>query len=196
MEYLRAISTQTYFGEVSNDVARTDYGANEATRPFSDAPYIKDDILREVMEDEADGLFTNLQRSKSTGLVGPKSKSPELRFSPLQLWEGRVQKLNDSAYSFDAFLVDKTGSSEDHVIELSLEWVSEQDKELVKPGAIFYLSLYKTVTPGGTIRNSEEVRFRRLPAWSNKQIAKAYEQGAALFIGAKRKPIAEPLREE
>ena len=59
-----------------------------------------------------------------------------------------------------------------HEARIELQWVSDQDLSLVKRGAIFYLSLYRERSQTGTIRNSQEIRFRRLPSWSNKAIEK------------------------
>jgi hypothetical protein len=53
-----------------------------------------------------------------------------------------------------------------HQAEIDLEWVAEQDQDLVRPGAIFYLTLFKR-TKRGSVENAQELRFRRRPAWSS-----------------------------
>ena len=62
--------------------------------------------------------------------------------APIQAFEGRVVNVLDKL-AMDVILVDKTGCMPDHEARIELEWVSEQDKDLVKRGAIFYLTLYK-----------------------------------------------------
>lgn len=93
----------------------------------------------------------------------------DTRTAPLQIWEGKVVQLSEDGSAMEVLLFDKTGQLPDHTAQMSLEWVAEQDRPLVKPGAIFYLSLYKE-TKRGTIKNSQELRFRRLPNWSQSQI--------------------------
>ena len=65
----------------------------------------------------------------------------------------------------------KIGTIADHSGEIDLEWVADQDADLVCPGAVFYLTLYKKRKKGGMIENSQELRFRRRPSWSRQQIA-------------------------
>ena len=65
----------------------------------------------------------------------------------------------------------KIGTIADHSGEIDLEWVADQDADLVCPGAVFYLTLYKRRRKGGTIENSQELRFRRRPSWSRQQVA-------------------------
>lgn len=47
--------------------------------------------------------------------------------------------------------------------------VHEQDHELVRPGAVFYLTMYRQFVRG-TIAHGEELRFRRLPSWTKAQL--------------------------
>lgn len=91
--------------------------------------------------------------------------------APIQTFEGRVINVVKDQY-MDVILMDKTGGMPDHEASIELQWVSDQDKDLVKRGAIFYLSLYKQRSQSGSIRNSEEIRFRRLPSWSQNSIDK------------------------
>ena len=70
----------------------------------------------------------------------------------------------------------KIGSFPEHTADIELEWVHEQDLDLVKPGAIFYLTLFKRLSHG-SVQNSQEIRFRRLPNWSNAQIRSVHETG-------------------
>lgn len=107
----------------------------------------------------------------------------------VQLWEGTVITVSEE--SFRASLHPKMGQFDDHAGNISFEWVMEQDLDLVKPGAVFYLTLYKGRRIGGTIINAQELRFRRLPAWTAEQVEKVNVLAAEILAKTKARPIAE-----
>ena len=88
---------------------------------------------------------------------------------PLQIWEGEVITVDWESGVMHVKLHAKIGNVSDHSADIDLQWVPEQDIDLVQPGAIFYWTLYKETTRG-SVKNSEELRFRRLPNWSKTQI--------------------------
>jgi hypothetical protein len=92
----------------------------------------------------------------------------------LQIWEGTVISIDECKKSMIVKLTDRGGIIPAHTGEIDLEWVHQQDADLVKPGAIFYWTIYKE-TKRGTVKNSEELQFRRLPNWTQKQVEKLYE---------------------
>lgn len=108
----------------------------------------------------------------------------------LQLWEGRVLSVDDDTQSMRALLSAKMGQVPDHTAQIELQWVSEQDLDLVKPGAVFYLTLYKQVRRGN-IKNSQELRFRRRPSWSQHQIQQIRAEAQVLVSKMKARPLAE-----
>jgi hypothetical protein len=85
--------------------------------------------------------------------------------TPMQIWEGTVLKIDRSAGVMHVVLEAKIGQMPRHTGEIGLEWVAEQDEDLLRPGAVFYLTLFKS-TQRGSVRNSQELRFRRRPSWS------------------------------
>jgi hypothetical protein len=89
--------------------------------------------------------------------------------TPIEIWEGKVLSVDGVGQSMYVSLSSKMGKYADHSAKIDFEWISEQDKSLVRPGAIFYWILYKE-TRHGSIRNSQELRFRRFPTWSRTQI--------------------------
>lgn len=109
---------------------------------------------------------------------------------PVQLWEGVVKALDASSLAMQVILTDKLGGLEDHAAEISLEWVSDQDKDLIRPGAVFYLTLYKEISPGGTCRNSQELRFRRLPNWTKREVEAVSVEASSLLGQFRPKPLA------
>jgi hypothetical protein len=110
----------------------------------------------------------------------------EVNSTPIQIWEGTVVSIDRNLSSMHVLLDAKMGHVPRHSGDIELEWVAEQDQDLVEPGAIFYLTLFKR-TRRGSIENAQELRFRRRPSWSAVQI-KQIEQGAEM-IRSKMKPL-------
>lgn len=109
---------------------------------------------------------------------------------PLQIWEGTVLQIDKDAGVMRVMLVATKGNVPRHTTDIDLEWVSEQDEDLVQPGAVFYLTLFKR-TKRGSIENSQELRFRRRPSWSKTQLVQV-EKGASELLGKMRAlPSAE-----
>lgn len=99
-------------------------------------------------------------------------------FISLQKWEGIVLEVKKGY--FLARLIDLTHEGPDEEAELPMEEVTEQDKALVKPGAIFYWNIgYLDMRSGQRIRASV-IRFRRLPKWSREEIEAAKREAAHL----------------
>lgn len=91
---------------------------------------------------------------------------------PIEVWEGVVIHQLD-AETLQVSLTPKIGSSPAHTAEIELQWVDEQDRDLIRPGAVFYLSLGKT-SRGGSYENAQKIRFRRQPDWSARQVKKIW----------------------
>ncbi len=85
----------------------------------------------------------------------------------------------------------KMGDVPRHSAEIELQWVSDQDKDLVQPGAVFYLTLFKRTKWGGSIENSQELRFRRRPSWSLMELKRIDEKASVLLSKMKALPTAE-----
>lgn len=98
---------------------------------------------------------------------------------PIQIWEGTVMSVDRELESMDVLLEAKIGQLPRHMATILLEWVPDQDIPLVTPGAVFYLMLYKQ-SERTTVRNAQEIRFRRLPSWSSSQIRRIQEDAELL----------------
>lgn len=109
---------------------------------------------------------------------------------PLQIWEGGVVDVDHDAHVMHVILDAKIGQMPKHTGEIDLEWVSPQDKDLVRPGAVFYLTLFKR-TKRGSIENAQELRFRRRPSWSTAQLKQVDEDAAMLLSKMKALPTSE-----
>ena len=105
---------------------------------------------------------------------------------PLQIWEGTVLTVDIASDVMQVQLDAKIGQVARHTAEIELQWVSEQDLDLVRPGAVFYLTLFKR-TKRGSVENSQELRFRRRPSWSVAQL-KQIDNDAAMIASKMKTP--------
>lgn len=107
-----------------------------------------------------------------TTILAPRARTE--RFDLLQKWEGVVTDVGDE--TFVAELITISGDEEDMIAEIYLKNVHEDDRELVEPGAIFYWSIGYLRTAQGTTKRKSDIRFRRLPRWTRRQLKKYQEQ--------------------
>ena len=104
----------------------------------------------------------DLELSNDTGIAGSESalrkftvpmvdaaipREVRADSAPLQIWEGTVIDVNCSDGQMQVLLDAKLGDMPRHTAEIDLDAVSPQDRDLVKPGAVFYLTLYKRSIP-------------------------------------------------
>jgi hypothetical protein len=108
--------------------------------------------------------------------------------TPLQIWEGSVIEVDHAARVMHVVLDAKLGEMPTHTGEIELEWVSEQDQDLVYPGAVFYLTLFKRTKRGGSIEKAQELRFRRRPSWSTAQLKQIDVEAGTLLSKMKPRP--------
>jgi hypothetical protein len=97
-------------------------------------------------------------------------------FRTLQKWEGYVLSVGED--SFWARLVDLRHQESDSEAEILLEEVSLPDRDLVTPGAVFYWSIGYHDEPSGQRTRSSVVRFRRLPAWGERDLRAVQEEAS------------------
>jgi hypothetical protein len=100
-----------------------------------------------------------------------KAKPRQDFFNSLQAWEGIVIEV--MVDSFLARLIDLTNTGVDEEAEFSMNDISDDDKPLVKPGAIFYWDIGYHTSYSGQRTRSSLIRFRRLPAWTQQEIEAA-----------------------
>jgi hypothetical protein len=93
-------------------------------------------------------------------------------------WEGVVLRVMED--SFLARLVDLTQKGPDEEAEIALEELSQEDRKLVEPGAIFYWSIGYLDRLSGQRTRVSLIRFRRLPKPSEEDIAAIGKQARQL----------------
>ena len=93
------------------------------------------------------------------------------RFVPLQKWEGTILQVLDD--SFFARLVDLMSGGPDEEAEFPIEEVSDADRSLVEPGAVFYWNIGYIDSVSGQRTRASVIRFRRLPTWRSEELERA-----------------------
>jgi hypothetical protein len=112
-----------------------------------------------------------LEEPKPLPIPLPPTKSASTeRFTLLQQWEGTILRVG--AEELTATLSDHTDTNAaEEQADFSWDEISEDDRALVKPGAVFYCSLgYLKNLETGQISKASRVVFRRLPAWSRRDL--------------------------
>lgn len=105
----------------------------------------------------------------------------QLSLEPLQEWEGYVTEIGES--TFAARLVDVTAGArtEEEVADFLISDLSDDDLLLLKEGAVFrWVIGYQRRRSGQKLRASQVV-FRRLPAWTNRDIKDAQARAEQLL---------------
>jgi len=95
-------------------------------------------------------------------------------FDVLQKFEGTVLSVTDD--SFVARMVDKTRPRPEEEAEIPIAEIAPGDRELVKPGAIFYWVIGYRRETHGQLSRSSVIRFQRLPSWSPSDMERAKKE--------------------
>jgi len=102
-------------------------------------------------------------------LLQPAAR-PKTTFESRQEWEGTVDVVTDQGIV--ATLRDITNpSTADELAEIVWDEISDADRDLVTPGAVFYWNIGYEKTVFGQRSGKSVIRFRRLPAWTKSEIA-------------------------
>jgi hypothetical protein len=115
-------------------------------------------------------------------LLFPQEQSPELQenFLVLQDWEGVVETID--AGTFTARLRDRTNNEAyaAEKAELPMADISNDDQELVRSGAIFYLTIGRLTRANGRQDRLGRLVFRRLPGWTASTLLRAEQRAERL----------------
>jgi hypothetical protein len=98
----------------------------------------------------------------------------------LQDWEGAVDSIGPE--TFRARLRDRTKEEAyaSEIVELPVADVSDDDRELLRPGAIFYLTVGRLTRASGRQDRVGRLVFRRLPAWTASALHSAEQRAERL----------------
>ena len=158
-----------------------------SAKTFEDLPQIRPlvpEITTSAMQVENQRVISQ-GKAYEAGRLYEKIVAPKYTvmataaLKPRQIWEGIV--VNCTATKFIARIVDRTNpSNPEEVAEFESEEVSDDDRQLIKPGASFYWTVGTERSPAGQIRNVAIVNFRRTPRWSRASIQKASKRAKAI----------------
>ena len=119
-------------------------------------------------------------------LVFPEIRKPEYQSVVLQDWEGVIETVDNE--SFAARLRDLTINERypSEMVEIPIEDVSEDDLELLRVGAVFYLTVGRLKHRNGRQERFGRIVFRRLPSWTSSAVRRAKERAErfANFLGS------------
>lgn len=100
-------------------------------------------------------------------------------FQTVQAWEGVVEEIVGDSISVR--LADKTVPSlSESFAEISLSEIDEEDRHLLRPGAVFYWVVGYEQRPSGRMTTGF-IRFRRSPAWTQRKIKDVEKKANDLF---------------
>jgi hypothetical protein len=124
------------------------------------------------------------QINHAVGAAFPQALPSEaISLQALQEWEGYVTAIVTGKEIFTACLVDVTAGQgiEEEVADFPIADLSDDDRKLLAPGAVFRWVIGYQRSRGGTKRRVSHISFRRMPAWSRRDIAEAKERAATLL---------------
>lgn len=97
----------------------------------------------------------------------------------LKEWEGIVEKVEGA--EFNARLIDLNDeSSAQELVRIEMDSISQEDHKLVEEGAVFYWTIWRETDRFGKRETGSEIRFRRLPAWTESDLKRAEDEAVKL----------------
>lgn len=99
------------------------------------------------------------------------------RLQPIQSWEGIVTDVRTDEFDARLFTVASAGRPEEATIPKSD--IAQGDLELVAIDAVFYWTIGYLTTDAGQRSRISTIRFRRLPAWTQRELDEAGDRVAA-----------------
>lgn len=108
-----------------------------------------------------------------------KKEAIQSSFIAEQEWEGYVTRIDDDY--FYAQLLDLTNHGVEEEAQFERSEVSPNHDALLKEGALFRWSIGYERLRGGTRRRSSSIVFRRLPAWSKREIETSKKEAEQLI---------------
>lgn len=132
---------------------------------------------------------TSEQVNATSSFEGPKVFSPVIfkptsiafpKSIPLQQWEGIV--ISVGTEYFWARLRDLTNQSNpEEEAEILISEISEEDRKILKPGALFYWSIFYHEKERGPRRRVSDIRMARIPVWREKDVQNAKQEIDEIF---------------
>ena len=157
--------------DLSLDHALLDGASDQALNSFRTSHLKLFSPLEAPDSPDSSEAISSLQNSFNT--ASQKGLAVENSFVAEQEWEGYVTEI--SGEEFSAHLLDLTSDGVEEEATFSVDDVSNIHRSLLKEGAVFRWSIVYERSKGGTKKRVSSIVFRRLPAWSKRDIAKSLE---------------------
>lgn len=178
--------------ETENGSSATEYSNNVNIAFGNDLKKIRRDILEKCRGAEESSPAEPLNEDYDAKIFsnpvqqGLKSKHREASEVIVQDWEGIVESIETEI--FTALLRDLTANEAypGERADLPIEDITPDDRGLLKPGAIFYLTIGRSTGPTGQQQRFSRMEFRRLPVWTSADFDRADERAQRLahFLGS------------
>lgn len=169
----------TYTIELSSNLTDSNQNFDFDTKFVSDPLSIFNSPQIDIEDDINDTHSRAGYDCFEEALTSITKKEPiQSSFIAEQEWEGYVTNI-DTSY-FHAQLIDLTTKGIEEETKFELAEVSPNNRELLKEGAIFRWSIGYERLKGGTKKRSSSIVFRRLPAWSKREIEKSRKEAELL----------------
>lgn len=102
----------------------------------------------------------------------PKESGPSYNFQSLQQWEGTTIRVS-KGYVVARLRDFNNPQNPEKRATISMDDISDCDRSLIGPGAVFYWTLGYRIEPYGQKSLISVIRFRRLPSWTSREIKRA-----------------------
>jgi len=114
------------------------------------------------------------------GVIAKKKLIEDKNFQPINSWEGVVTEIRDDEIVTNVKDLRLDGAATEEVT-FDFSDIPAADLDLVQVGAVFYWNIgYWRLSTGQVLRASD-LRFRRLPAWSQRELDQADTSANELF---------------
>lgn len=107
------------------------------------------------------------------------SEQANVTDSDIVRWKGYVTKIDET--SFFANLEDLSDRTTYEIGEFSLRDVPNEDREIFRLGAVFYLSIGHITNSKGQVKKEKILRFQRLSNWSEEEYDASEDRAQKLF---------------
>lgn len=141
-----------------------------------------------VWEIDSDTSSITAQRLEVRSRQPPPLQRERERFEVLDNWEGVVKAVEGDFFFASMRHTNSEIERAEDEFEVHIDNVARGDRELVRIGAIFYLTVGIRHPRGEGPQKTTQLIFRRMPRWSSRDIARA--EAAATELWEKLNPGA------
>ncbi|MBI2412109.1 MAG: hypothetical protein HYV24_02740 [Deltaproteobacteria bacterium] len=158
-------SSTTNMSATRGDVLKKMYLTNKPVVEQGSAEKIDQIGLRSESKPETDRVIS----LPSFKAVTEQAITP---IALLQEWEGYVECINENEFTASLVDITKKKNIAEEEADFPIEDLNQDDKRLLKPGAVFrWLIGYRSI--GGTKERFSKIVFRRMPQWTARDFEAA-----------------------